>query len=266
MCAGAYSSVAFQFQFQFLRGTMTDDSSSVPRIDALLADGRPLDAHAAMACLNGDLTRLRELLEPLSKEEVDELLFRNCWENNLTLLLMACTKGHVEVVKYLVEGKGADPGDSGADPDKSFEDYQTGTFACLSPLHMAAAAPGHGGSVAVSIQLARCLVDNGASPWQVDRNLSTAFHHACRTGNLDLVRYFVEESGMSSDPFNVPMCLDHSDIFGGTGLTWAVRECHADIVRYLLSKGADKQKRDKKGKAPMDYAGDDSIVSLLLQE
>ena len=42
--------------------------------DTLLADGRALHAHAMMACAEGKVARLRELLAMLSFEGVQELL------------------------------------------------------------------------------------------------------------------------------------------------------------------------------------------------
>ena len=59
---------------------MTDNVA----LDANLPDGRPLYAHAMMACAEGDLERLREIIAMLQPSDVAELLAFAGWSDEIT--------------------------------------------------------------------------------------------------------------------------------------------------------------------------------------
>ena len=54
---------------------------------------------------------------------------------------------------------------------------------------------------------------------------------------------------------------------GFTALHWASKSGHSDIVRYLITRGADLRAKDSEGKTPQDYADAraDAETSLLLR-
>lgn len=58
------------------------------------------------ACRDGDMVRLRALVEIRSKDKIGELV--NYMTNGATPLIMACRNGHSSVVTFLVNRCGAD--------------------------------------------------------------------------------------------------------------------------------------------------------------
>ena len=62
---------------------------------------------------------------------------------------------------------------------------------------------------------------------------------------LDRVRYFVETRGLHPDT-----------TYGGkpTALCYVVLKPHHDLMRYVLSKGADTNRQDGMGMTPLHYA------------
>ena len=61
----------------------------------------------------------------------------------------------------------------------------------------------------------------------LDRNGFTAFYHAASKGKLDVVKYFIEQSGMTFNP----------RIEGMIALSLANKKKHNDVVQYLITKG-----------------------------
>ena len=74
---------------------------------------------------------------------------------------------------------------------------------------------------------------------------------------------------------NVPNELDHSnakilneDKDGESPLIFASEEGHLDVVKYLVSKGADPNKQDARGYTPIDFAaanGHHDVVEYLFE-
>ena len=195
---------------------MTDNVA----LDANLPDGRPLYAHAMMACAEGDLERLREIIAMLQPSDVAELLAFAGWSDEITLLKMACGQGNLAVVKLLV-ASGANPNDHGGDED---EDPEEADSTRKAPIHIAAQR-GHANIV-------RWLVEAGADPRQLDRNGSTAYHLSCVMGCADVVRYLL-------DAVMNEVEVIEADGAGNTGLAWAMRQGHEDLARLLRQRGAE---------------------------
>ena len=182
-----------------------------------LEDGRPIYAHAMMACIGGNTTRLQELLRMLPSDDLGELLEFNGWPDETTLLKAACGQGHLDVAKSLI-GCGADPDDAGDDDEDGVEEDCTRK----APIHLAAQC-GH-------TDLVRWLVrEGGADARKCDRNGCNAYHLACVQGHTGVVQFLVEEAGLEvNDPEGA----------GGTGLGWAVKQGHAELAQWLREHGA----------------------------
>ncbi len=76
---------------------------------------------------------------------------------------------------------------------------------------------------------------------------------ACRNGNMEQVRLNVESR----------VDINSRDADGNTPLAIATRGGHADIVQYLLSRGADWRVLNNQGYPPAAYITDKNAESLL---
>ena len=85
----------------------------------------------------------------------------------------------------------------------------------------------------------------------------SALSYACLGKSVELVEFLIEAK---SD-------LNHANTFGETPLHLAVTNSHrsvaVDIVRVLVSRGADKSRRNHKNKTPHDICKHDDIIILL---
>ena len=65
----------------------------------------------------------------------------------------------------------------------------------------------------------------------------TALHHACHSGQLDVVQTLTEKGGE----------IDAPTLNGGTPLTRAIETSREDVVRYLIHCGVKIQTENRKG-------------------
>ncbi len=140
------------------------------------------------------------------------------------------------------------------------------------------------------LELARRLLDDGASLASRDRLGASPLVHAAETGHTDIVELFLAHGAdinardldggtalfAASEQDNtstVQSLIGHGadvNIAGRTGLTPIAAAAYAgndQIVRLLLDKGGDPKKADATGKAPICYAvarGFPKVVRLLL--
>lgn len=87
-----------------------------------------------------------------------------------------------------------------------------------------------------NVDIAKELLKRGADPSSVDYGGATPLHIAARMGHQGMVRLLVD-----SEPKN----FDRSDNDGWTPLMRATISKNNAIVKFLLKKGADPQKRNK---------------------
>uniref|UniRef100_A0A5S6QMX6 ANK_REP_REGION domain-containing protein n=1 Tax=Trichuris muris TaxID=70415 RepID=A0A5S6QMX6_TRIMR len=110
------------------------------------------------------------------------------------------------------------------------------------------------------LDVAKCLLQFGASPFKPSLDGRTALHLASSSGSSELCYMLVSQSaGINVDVF---------DIEGRTSLYYAVLEEHADIVELLLSFGCDPSMADLHGRTPLHVAswlGNSFIAELLLR-
>ena len=96
-----------------------------------------------------------------------------------------------------------------------------------------------------------------------DLDGSGAILLAAEAGKLDMVRYLWEK-GANVD--EVGGDADDRSAHAGSALHKAVGRGHADVVRLLLEKGADRNLEDRQGRTPLDLAeekGREEIAEML---
>jgi ankyrin repeat protein len=81
-----------------------------------------------------------------------------------------------------------------------------------------------------STEMLKVLLEAGADPDSPDPDGMTALQAVARTGNVDAARLLVAEGAK----------VDAKETWGGqTALMWASARRHPDMMRFLISKGAD---------------------------
>ena len=96
-----------------------------------------------------------------------------------------------------------------------------------------------------SFDTIKLLIDSGIDIYKCDDHGVSLLDEAIVTGDLELVRYLVDEKGM-----DVNMTKRKS---GFTPLMQAASYGYTDIVRYLLEKGADIHARDSSNLNVIEY-------------
>ena len=193
------------------------------------ADGMAL-WHAAAS---GNL----EEVDRLTKGGVDSNV-RNAEQNDSTPLHVASSRGHLEVVRYLVE-------DAEADKDSQDADDET-------PIMWALIEDKHA--------VVEYLLSSGADVSKVDSNGMTALHRAImETANNRILTALIS-AGADVNARDADRSM--------TPLHRAVEEVELDLVHMLLQSSADVTVRDDTGSTPLHlavHAKDDRIVELLVE-
>jgi len=85
-----------------------DDTSSCRNADGIALDDEMdrLRADVFSACRDGDISRLRSLVDGRSKDDVRHLV--SSTTNGASSLIMACRNGHAQVVSFLLSRCHAD--------------------------------------------------------------------------------------------------------------------------------------------------------------
>ena len=236
----------------------------------LLQSGRAVRVVPAMnttlvrACASGEMASVMNQITKrhVNPSEKDEL--------GRTPLNAACTNGHIEVVKYLIEKQGVDPATC-----RSSITGQT-------PLHSAC----EGGHIKVVKYLVKehgmnpsCLDDVGATPLHYartkaiavflaeemkcdvnhrDKDNDTPLHEAAYDGSLDVVKYLITKQHCD------PACKGHE---GVTPLHRACNRGHIAVVKYLINEqGVNPSCEDDSGSTPLFYATNIPVAKFLVED
>jgi len=176
-------------------------------------------------------------------------------DSGLNLLHVAAKVGNLEVLKYLVEEVGMDPDERSCPKLSTFQGFPSDNLGfietmerfssdfikvnCSAPIHFAASK----GYLDVVKYLAKC----GADIKSKGRDGRTVFHYACYGGNLELVKYLLE---------NFNFDVNEADKCGCTPLIYAIRgksENKIELLKYLLGKGANPDSSVKMGEVERIY-------------
>ncbi|KAH9498505.1 Transient receptor putative cation channel sub A member 1 [Bulinus truncatus] len=129
--------------------------------------------------------------------------------------------------------------------------------------------PLHTAAIHKHNEIARMLIEAGASLMSRDKELCTPLHHAATGGSIDLVTLLLD-AGFNSNEGWIMLAemVSAVDIEQNTPLHVAVDHGHYDVVKVLIDKGADVNKERKHFMYPLHLAaqsGDVRIAKLLLE-
>ncbi|KAK1236712.1 hypothetical protein PQX77_000068 [Marasmius sp. AFHP31] len=199
---------------------------------------RPSPAQLESLCAaasSGDLPLLKKLFRnALDAGDVEAFSLANdaSTRTGYTALHAAANKGHLNVIKWLVE-------ECGAMPDLEDKEGETAV---------------HKAALNGYLHIIEYLLPDKADVHARDADGWTALHNACSKGYLDIVRWLCEKGGAASDSNGV-RGVDKRSKGGWTPLMNAASKGHLPVVRYLLNKqAADPLIRNNWGETAFDAA------------
>ncbi|XP_048001643.1 protein fem-1 homolog C isoform X2 [Leguminivora glycinivorella] len=216
--------------------------------------------------------RLRTALERLSPD--DRRLLCSRTRDGCAPLFIACRRGNLEAVEYLVHVCNADLEQRGV-----YEVPDERSVHCVTALWCAAVA-GH-------LPVLRALADAGAKLDAGSDSGSTPVRSACFMTHLDIVKFLVERGADIHRPnHNGGTCLinsvqslrlctylidhgaevDATDMQHKTALHYAIQEHRLETARLLLARGADPRLTSRAGDDALRTAalkGASQVVALL---
>ncbi|XP_014272256.1 protein fem-1 homolog A isoform X2 [Halyomorpha halys] len=194
---------------------------------------------------------LRAKLERYSRADRKEIACRV--KDGCAPLFIACKRGHVEIVEYLITSCDADIEQRGL-----YEVPDDRSVHNVTPLWCAA--------VSGKLPVIRCLVHFGADVNAVSDSGSTPVRSACFMTHLDIVAYLVDcGADILKANYNGGTCLINSvqsvqlclyllehgakvnarDIQNKTALHYAIQEHRFETTKLLLDNGADPYARSR---------------------
>lgn len=173
------------------------------------------------------LFALRNKLEKFSFDARKEIV--NRVKQGCSPLFIACKKGQVEIVDYLIHTCGADIEQKGL-----YEVQEDRSTHVVTPLWCAA--------VSGKLSVVEILLRSGADINAVSDSGSTPIRSACFMTHFEVVKYLVEHGADINKP----------NYNGGTCLINSVQS--AVLCEFLLKNGADVNAKDIQNKTALHYA------------
>ncbi|KAF4533131.1 hypothetical protein B566_EDAN007942 [Ephemera danica] len=171
--------------------------------------------------------QMRNRLERFQREDRREIVTRT--SNGCAPLFIACKRGHLEIVEYLISVCDADVEQRGL-----YEVPDDRSVHCVTPLWCAA--------VSGRLSIIKCLISHGADINAVSDTGSTPVRSACFMTHLEIVTYLVENGAD----------ILRANYNGGTCLINSVQS--VELCRFLLKHGAEVNTRDIQHKTALHYA------------
>ncbi|EMD40637.1 hypothetical protein CERSUDRAFT_43468 [Gelatoporia subvermispora B] len=220
-------------------GPQTPPSDYVPSAPVRPAKPSPLPAHLEAlnaAAATGDLKCVQDAFrKAVENDNVDPFSLANdaSPRSGLTALHTAARRGHINIVKWLME-------ECGAMSDVEDKEGEV----CHNHV---SALNGH-------LRVITYLLPDKADVHTKDADGWTALHNACAKGYLDIVRWLCEHGGAAAE-VNGTRGIDVKSKGGWTPLMNAASKGHLPVVLYLLSKqSADPLVRNNWGETAYDVA------------
>ncbi|XP_033209315.1 protein fem-1 homolog C [Belonocnema kinseyi] len=170
---------------------------------------------------------LRNRLEKYKVDVRKEIVSR--MKDGYAPLFIACKRGHVEIVEYLISVCDADVEQRGM-----YEVPDDRSVHCVTPLWCAA--------VSGKLPIIKCLISHGAEVNAVSDSGSTPVRSACFMTHLEIVSFLVEKGAD----------ILRANYNGGTCLINSVQS--VELCTFLLRHGADVNARDIQNKSALHYA------------
>ncbi|XP_070167177.1 protein fem-1 homolog A-like isoform X2 [Polyergus mexicanus] len=170
---------------------------------------------------------MRNRLEKYKREE--RKIIVSHMKDGCAPLFIACKRGHVEIVEYLLRKCDADIEQRG-----KYEVPDDGSVHCVTPLWCAA--------VSGNLEVIKCLISHGADVNAVSDSGSTPVRSACFMTHMDIVLYLVENGAD----------ILKANYNGGTCLINSIQS--VELCTFLLEHGADVNATDIQNKTALHYA------------
>ncbi|KAG2013500.1 ankyrin repeat domain-containing protein 50 [Coprinopsis cinerea AmutBmut pab1-1] len=217
-------------------GNTTSEPEEVPAPRPQTSHPSPAQLESLCAAASsGDLPQLKRLFKTATEtNNIQPFSLANdaSTRTGFTVLHSAASRGHLDIVVWLIENCGAMP---------DVEDREGETA-----LHKAA-LNGH-------IDILKYLLPDRADVHARDADGWTALHNACSKGYLDIVRWLCERGGATAVNEGVSG-VDVKSKDGWTPLMNAASKGHLPVVLYLLNKqSANPLVRNKWGETAYDTA------------
>ena len=203
-----------------------------------------------LAAYNGNLELVRYLVE----EKGADVNARD--NHNETSLWNACNGGNLDVVKYLIS--------KGAIWDEAVKKYGFPVSQAVAKGHLdvlkyfieelhfdvnkkdkEGLTLLHWGAYFGHLNVVKYLVSKGAIWNEAVEGYGFPVSQAAAEGHLDVLKYFIEELHFD---------VNKKDDAGWTLLHWGAKFNQPEVVKYLVSVGADVSIKNNDGKTPLDLA------------
>ncbi|KAL3880297.1 hypothetical protein ACJMK2_032545 [Sinanodonta woodiana] len=187
------------------------------------------------ACLTGQFDMIKFLVEiyPNMLNEVDS--------HKHTSAHYAAVSGNVAVLKYLI-GHGTNPWCRTSQEETllhisclegqlDITKFLVETYPkMLNEVDSHKHTPAHYAAVSGNVDVLRYLIDQGADPWCITSQEETLLHMACLEGHLDMTKFLAE---------TYPNMLNEVDAHKHTVAHYATVSGNVAVLSYVLSHGAD---------------------------